>query len=170
VYGENFELHYYSIAEVPTSDLSIAFYLLQKRDFKTLAILFYKVKFLYSSERKEFSSSLRSSSDFSYIVRLFSASRELIARQNEKPIPGLIQDGIFYPQAFEEMDCCKTIRYQNTSFPNCMLFHCRSGKHVANLYGVDKKDLNSLCLQIRKKEDYDAKVKEWILCTLHTGR
>ena len=55
--------------------------------------------------------------------------------------------GRFYPDKFEDRDCCKFIRSPSRSYPYSLMHHCRSIDHIANLY---KKDLKKLKIAIKK--------------------
>ena len=59
------------------------------------------------------------------------------------------------PSVKERQDCCDKIREPSARYPLSLLSHCKSAKHVANLFSVEKKDL----LRMHKKMsgDYEPK-------------
>ena len=54
----------------------------------------------------------------------------------------------FYPDV--KFDCCKDIRKPSRRFPYSYMKHCRSMKHVANIYGVDKMELHKAVNVLKK--------------------
>ncbi len=78
------------------------------------------------------------------------AAQEYLDRQARKSHPGGSFDKAkrFYP--FEDEDCCIGIRGPSRSYPYTLMIHCRSAKHVANLYDVDVTDLKRKAREIRK--------------------
>lgn len=55
----------------------------------------------------------------------------------------------WYPSALEWRPCCDAIRMPSISFPNTLYTHCKTGRHVANLYGVHESDLRAAVRMIR---------------------
>jgi hypothetical protein len=49
------------------------------------------------------------------------------------------EGGRFYPSEKEARDCCATIRAPSRAFPFSLMKHCRTIKHVANLYDVTER-------------------------------
>lgn len=47
---------------------------------------------------------------------------------------GKFDSGKWYPADTESCDCCKSIRAPSRSYPFSFMTHCRTLKHVANLY------------------------------------
>ena len=47
----------------------------------------------------------------------------------------------WYPDESEKCECCDCIRSPSWRYPYSLMKHCRSIGHVANLYGVDVKEL-----------------------------
>ena len=47
----------------------------------------------------------------------------------------------FFPTESEVCACCRKVREPSSRWPYSLMIHCRSMEHVANLYGVDVKDL-----------------------------
>lgn len=51
--------------------------------------------------------------------------------------------GRWYPSAPERQDCCSRIRQPSRSYPYSLMVHCRTARHVAQLYGVPEAELRS---------------------------
>ena len=51
------------------------------------------------------------------------------------------KQGRWYPSDNEKRSCCNAIRSPSTSFPYSLMNHCRTKKHIAELYKVDIKEL-----------------------------
>jgi hypothetical protein len=49
--------------------------------------------------------------------------------------------GRWYPSASEEQSCCSGVRGPSRAYPYSYMTHCRSVEHIANLYGVDAREL-----------------------------
>ena len=47
----------------------------------------------------------------------------------------------WYPSEREKCECCEWIRQPSNAYPYSLLLHCRTMKHVANLYGITEKEL-----------------------------
>jgi len=52
--------------------------------------------------------------------------------------------GRWYPSDEERRECCRTIRPPSRNWPYSLLWHCRTLRHVAHLYGVDETELRKL--------------------------
>lgn len=66
------------------------------------------------------------------------AAREYLDRRNRRSRPAGSRDrgGRWWPHREEERDCCRKIRRPSIRWPNSLLDHCRTARHVAELYGV----------------------------------
>ncbi len=71
------------------------------------------------------------------------AAKEYIARQERTshPVGHFDRAGRWYPSDEEWQRCCTQIRGPSRAWPYPLLKHARSATHVAQLYGVDVKDL-----------------------------
>lgn len=59
----------------------------------------------------------------------------------------------WYPHERNEwQSCCDKIRRPSRKYPYSLLQHCKSAKHVASLFGVERKDL--LAMHKRLTADY----------------
>ena len=47
----------------------------------------------------------------------------------------------WYPSNEEHQTCCQTIRTPSRAFPYSLMLHCRTVQHVANLCGVETREL-----------------------------
>lgn len=89
----------------------------------------------------------------SAFTRLQQAAEEYLARQDRVRNPkGEFNAGNkWYPDPLEESRaCCYHVRSPSHRWPYSLLTHCRSLPHVAELYGVDAKDLFRLVRTLRK--------------------
>lgn len=71
------------------------------------------------------------------------AARTFIARRDRTAHPtGKFDNaGRWYPSEAETCDCCSAVRSPSRAHPFSYMVHCRTLKHVANLYGVNESDL-----------------------------
>ena len=71
------------------------------------------------------------------------AARTFIARRDRTAHPtGKFDNaGRWYPSEAETCDCCSSVRSPSRAHPFSYMVHCRTLKHVANLYGVNESDL-----------------------------
>ena len=71
------------------------------------------------------------------------AARTFIARRDRTAHPAGKFDGArrWYPSEAETCDCCSSVRSPSRAHPFSYMVHCRTLKHVANLYGVNESDL-----------------------------
>lgn len=71
------------------------------------------------------------------------AARTFIARRDRSSHPSGKFDnaGRWYPSEAETCDCCSSVRSPSRAHPYSLMVHCRTLKHVANLYGVKESDL-----------------------------
>lgn len=76
-------------------------------------------------------------------TQLETAAREYIARRDRviNPKGKFDNAGRWYPSTEEHCDCCNGVRGPSRAHPYSYMTHCRTIAHVANLYGVDVKDL-----------------------------
>jgi len=49
--------------------------------------------------------------------------------------------GRWYPSWAEECQYCETLRAPSRAYPLSLYAHCKSAKHVADLFGVERKEL-----------------------------
>ena len=71
------------------------------------------------------------------------AARTFIARRDRTAHPAGKFDnaGRWYPSEAETCDCCSSVRSPSRAHPFSYMVHCRTLKHVANLYGVNESEL-----------------------------
>jgi len=76
-------------------------------------------------------------------TQLETAARVYISRRDSVSHPAGKFDnaGRWYPADAERCECCNAVRSPSRAFPYSYMTHCRTIAHVANLYGVDVKDL-----------------------------
>lgn len=86
------------------------------------------------------------------------AGLEFVARKLKLRHPnGTFDDGgRFYPSEQEWRDCCADIRAPSRAFPYSLMTHCRTAKHLANLYGVSETGLSAEADKVR--------LQLWYLC------
>jgi len=58
--------------------------------------------------------------------------------------------GRWYPADREKCDCCYGIREPSRAYPLSNNMHCRTIVHIANLYGVDVKELRKAAKGLSK--------------------
>ena len=70
-------------------------------------------------------------------------AKEYIARRDrDTDPPGRFDKaGRWYAHETERRDCCWPIRSPSRAYPYSWLVHCRTAKHVADLYAVPRKRL-----------------------------
>jgi len=68
---------------------------------------------------------------------------EFIKRSHRinNPSGSFDKQGRWYPDKSERHSCCDAIRSPSTSYPYSLMSHCRTKKHIAELYKVDIKEL-----------------------------
>lgn len=73
------------------------------------------------------------------------AARIFIARRDRTAHPTGKFDNAdrWYPSEAETCDCCSAVRSPSRAHPFSYMVHCRTMKHVANLYGVSVADLRN---------------------------
>lgn len=49
--------------------------------------------------------------------------------------------GRWFPSPGEHRPCCDTIRRPSRAFPYTLLAHCRTARHIAQLYGVSRSEV-----------------------------
>jgi hypothetical protein len=54
------------------------------------------------------------------------------------------------PVAPETQNCCGGIRRPSKAYPYSLMTHCRSAEHIANLFGVDKKEMKCVAKGMAK--------------------
>ena len=82
-------------------------------------------------------------SRFYATTTLEQAARTFIARRDRTahPTGKFDKGGRWYPSEAETCDCCSSVRSPSRAHPFSYMVHCRTMKHVANLYGVSVADL-----------------------------
>lgn len=90
---------------------------------------------------------------------LETAARVFIARRDRTAHPSGTFDkgGRWYPSEAEQCDCCHAVRSPSRAHPYSYMVHCRTMAHVANLHGVDVKDLRREVKRIEGKAAQPAK-------------
>jgi hypothetical protein len=83
------------------------------------------------------------------------AAGEYLARQERRVHPkGKFDNGgRWYPADEEMRDCCRGLRNPSIAYPYSYWNHCRSATHVAELYGVSRKELLAEVRELRVKEE-----------------
>lgn len=84
--------------------------------------------------------------------KTIAAAIEYLKRENRTAHPTGKFDNAkrFYPSDMERCDCCYSIRTPSASWPNTLMNHCRSAKHIANKFKVDVLYVNRLVKLIRE--------------------
>lgn len=84
-----------------------------------------------------------------YTENLRQAAKEYNNRKKRCTHPSGAFDraGRWEPDDSEKQDCCDDVREPSRAYPYSLMVHCRTMEHVANLYDVDKADLQQ---QVRK--------------------
>ena len=74
---------------------------------------------------------------------IIQAAYEYIRRRERATHPdgSFDRGGRWYPSEAEEQPCCDCIRRPSRAWPYTLMTHCRSVVHVANLYGVDPREV-----------------------------
>jgi len=76
-------------------------------------------------------------------AKIMEAAKLYIDRQNRTVHP----DGKFdnasrwYPSDSERCGCCDAVRSPSRAWPYSYMIHCRTAKHIANLYSVSETEL-----------------------------
>jgi|GEM_PF-4337224 len=89
--------------------------------------------------------------------------KEYAARKKRKSHP----DGIFekgnrwFPSDDEKCDCCKEIRWPSWNYPFSLMVHCRTKKHVRNLFLKD----HEIVEEDAQKKEFGKKVFLASICT-----
>lgn len=75
---------------------------------------------------------------------VFSACIEFRKRQNRESHPSGNFDkaGRWFPNDAEESLCCKSISSPTRAYPFSLNSHCRTAKHVANLYAITTREMS----------------------------
>ena len=80
--------------------------------------------------------------ELSYVEKLDKAAQEYLNRKSKKTFPkGSFHNHKWYPSEEEKRNCCFAIRHPSIKFPYSLLGHCRTIKHIANVFGVKLSDL-----------------------------
>lgn len=61
--------------------------------------------------------------------------------RTENPSGNFDKQGRFYPNSEELQPCCTYIRIPSKNWPYSLMVHCRSAEHIANIFGVEVKEL-----------------------------
>jgi len=87
-----------------------------------------------------------------YDQRVSRAVQEYFSRQNRESHPegNFDNKARWYPCEGEERGCCSNIRRPSAAYPYSLMLHCRTMKHIANLYGVNYIDLKREVSLIRR--------------------
>ena len=82
-------------------------------------------------------------------MKLSEAYREFVARRDRQTHPNGKFDngGRWYPSDTERQECCRGIRSPSKAHPYSYMTHCRTLAHVAQLYGVDERELRGYARQ-----------------------
>jgi len=78
-----------------------------------------------------------------YPETVIRAAYAYVCRQSRSSHPegNFDSGGCWYPSECEEQPCCSGIRRPSRAWPYSLMTHCRTLPHVANLYGVDPKEV-----------------------------
>ena len=60
--------------------------------------------------------------------------------------------GRWHPDATERQECCRRIRPPSRAWPWSLMLHCRTARHIANLYNVDPQVLRQAIRQAQKAQ------------------
>lgn len=75
---------------------------------------------------------------------LITTAVQFVALQERKihPLGAFDKAGRWYPnEKAEKAHCCSTIRQPSRRYPYSLMHHCRTLKHVCNVYGTDIKQV-----------------------------
>ncbi len=83
--------------------------------------------------------------------KLYLAVEEYFGRKHRmfNPTGTFDKAGRWYPDESERRDCCRQVRSPSRRFPYSLMVHCRTIKHVANLFGVDEREMRK---EVRRRE------------------
>lgn len=86
------------------------------------------------------------------------AAKVFIARQNRRNHPDgeFDKQGRWYPSDGESCGCCSSVRSPSRAWPYSYMIHCRTAKHIANLYGVSERELKREAKSIRQEMELQA--------------
>jgi len=89
----------------------------------------------------------------SQVQKATSAAKCYIARKNrtEHPDGKCDSGGRWYPTEGERQACCHNIRTPSRRWPWSLVKHCRTKKHVANLFGVTVAEINKAIKEMQDK-------------------
>lgn len=77
---------------------------------------------------------------------VLTAARLFVSRKNRESHPQgeFDKQKRFYPNQSELQDCCSEIRRPSAAYPFSLMVHCRSAKHIANMFDVSEKELKKI--------------------------
>ena len=86
------------------------------------------------------------------------AARTYINRQSRREHPDGKFDngGRWYPSETGRCECCDHVRYPSRRWPYSLMLHCRTAKHIANLYGVSARELKREAKRILNEENVES--------------
>lgn len=145
---------FFDLCEFSEMDFKIAEYILRKAvlDYRTLGRMFLTKDFVGRELEHTYSSDVSHlKPEFQYIYRLFCAAGELLLRRSYKIPEGYVNEkGFWQPEFYELRNCCMSISFSK-AYPDALLTHCLSFRHVAELYEVQKRHLAYLYRGIKKE-------------------
>lgn len=84
--------------------------------------------------------------------RLEEARQTYIERRRKSSHPlGIWISRGWFPDFIEHRECCDLVRRPTMSYPKSLMRHCRTLKHIANLYGVPLSDLRWIARGYQRK-------------------
>lgn len=84
--------------------------------------------------------------------KTINAAIQYLRRASRRELPdGKLDDASrFYPSDSEKCGCCSVIRPPSRTWPETLLDHCCTAKHVARKHGADEKATRKMADFIRK--------------------
>ncbi len=89
-----------------------------------------------------------------YNLRLEQAEQCYLDRQarDTHPSGSFDNGGRWYPDEDEIQECCNSIRRPSRNYPYSLMVHCRTIKHIANLYNVEVRAIRTIVRNIMAAE------------------
>lgn len=78
-------------------------------------------------------------------------------KAHKAPEGRLDSHGRWYPSEKEHQECCRGVRPPSHQYPWSLYHHCKTGGHIANLYGVREADLRAA---LKKPAQHRPRVKK----------
>ena len=87
------------------------------------------------------------------LEKLMEARQTYIERRRKSAHPlGIWRERKWFPDSLEHRECCDQVRQPTMTYPYSLMRHCRTLKHISNLYGVPVSDLRWAARGYQRKD------------------